>query len=1452
MALGDETREIGLNVGMTDSGADEVVKDIKEIGSAAEDAGKKVEKLEKDLQKTSKSKGTSTGTGSTRTSTSVTGQEAVDIEKTNQAFKAQSQYIRDAAAAGAEYGENIYAANARSQSSIANTRYALYDLASTYRTVGLTAGAAVAAIVGVSASFESAFTGVERTVDAPVDKINALRDALVDMSTEIPVAFTDLSEVATIGGQLDISASAIETFTENVVQFSATTNASIDAAATGFGRIAQLTDTSQDQFENIGSAVYQVGVKSVATETEILNMSQAIAASANLANYSAAEVIGLSGALSSLGVQPEQARTVIQTVFNDINKAISSGGTELDNFAAISGMTASEFKTAWGSDAANTFNRMLSGMASSGTNLTNVLTTLGFTNAREVNTLTRLSQNMDVVNQTMQESRTSYADATALSDAYGMVADNVASKLVTLKNSILGIFDAMGQNSGAGAFLDVVQDITEGVRSIVTFVGNIPVLGDAFGAITTGGIAAVAVVGLVKAGVYTLKASYLALLTAGESLNAGTVRATTAFWGLSRAFAGAKVSAQGAGATMTSLSLASRASAVASGLATTAWTAFTRAFLPLAATTAAVWAIGKAIDAVTNSTKSASEKASDMGISWAGLGDAIQQDTATWKETGEALHTWTVEGDTAKNTSSGLASAMGLVQDSANGTAAATDTATTAQKNYTLAMGAETQRVIMEQIAGSEKLQDVYSNYGSVLESVGFSWQTYLQKIMSQDGTADAYLAGFLGKVDVAKGKLYDKVDEMNYALQGVGSTFPEQGLVIGDEVFSSWDQFKEEIGSTYDSIDGLDAAKGAFGDLRDVSADLTDQISGTTAEAGLLGDMGYQTADGLDTATSSAVNLSDTLWGSMSATSDFEQAMYNLGGSIAENGYVLDAYSEAGRANMSSMSQVVNAAATAAGGDMNVLAKLLAQALAALGGTGTQAGQLFATKAQSIINDMAAGTNKAIPQVANLAAGLTNESFAAGLAAKKTDLATNANKRNGSSAASAAKEVYTLTDYINDLSGVMSRAFELRWGLDQATDDVANAYQNLLDMRQDAVDAVSDATDGLADARQKVKDVRLELSNLRAELNTLKANKNTLEYQLTVATDYGDTLRAQEIMAELGEVQQDIAENQNDQSKSSKELSKAQSSVTTASRELAAAQAAAKQDLSGNTENSRDQRKAVLDLVQSYQDQVLALSDSGRSQAEVAAETERLRQKFIEQMKQLGYSTTEAKKYAATFGDIKKAVESIPKKLTITVGSPVDTALREWRAKNTNGRGLSQGVNIPISSTFNDSGSRKAAKAAQIAANIAKWQQEYAAAMSSNNAMRIRGANYTLQAIQQWTNKLLSGNYWSGGFTGSGGKYDAAGVVHKGEYVFRKDQVDQSTGLPYASVLGSMLAGSLAPSAAPRATSTPFPSVLQVELSPTDRNLLRQGGSVAIMVDGKVLATTVNNQNTNTTSRGS
>ena len=82
---------------------------------------------------------------------------------------------------------------------------------------------------------------------------------------------------------------------------------------------------------------------------------------------------------------------------------------------------------------------------------------------------------------------------------------------------------------------------------------------------------------------------------------------------------------------------------------------------------------------------------------------------------------------------------------------------------------------------------------------------------------------------------------------------------------------------------------------------------------------------------------------------------------------------------------------------------------------------------------------------------------------------------------------------------------------------------------------------------------------------------------------------------------------------------------------------------------------------------------------------------------------------------------------------------------------------------------------------------------------------------------------------------------------------VNQSTGLPYADALGRIMRGYQTGGyvTAPKAARTASTSVSIVELSPTDRVLLAAAGNITLTLDGKIVASTVNNRNKNSDYRG-
>lgn len=344
-------------------------------------------------------------------------------------------------------------------------RYSLYDVSSTMGVVSAaTLGAATAALT-FAAKYETAFTAVERTTSANDATLQLLRDQLINLSTEIPLAFQDLTNIASLGAQLGISATDLTNFTKVVSEFSATTNVSTDEAAKGFGRLGELLGVLPKDYEKLGSAIAFVGVNSAATETEILRTSTGIAGVAKAAGLSTDYVIGLAGSLASLGVPAEQSRGALTRVFQEINRAAVSGGPQLEAFASVLGKTTAETQKLAQTDIQGFFQQLLTGFSSMNTgDFTAALDALSLSDIRVTNTLTRLSKNLPLVNSLLGNAAEQFSVGTFLADAYSKKVDDLASRFQLFQNAIGNLTAAFGEAAigPAGGLLNFLSDIANG------------------------------------------------------------------------------------------------------------------------------------------------------------------------------------------------------------------------------------------------------------------------------------------------------------------------------------------------------------------------------------------------------------------------------------------------------------------------------------------------------------------------------------------------------------------------------------------------------------------------------------------------------------------------------------------------------------------------------------------------------------------------------------------------------------------------------------------------------------------------------------------------------------------------------------------------------------------------------------------------------------------------------
>lgn len=400
-----------------------------------------------------------------------------------------------------------------------------------------------------------------------------------------------------------------------------------------------------------------------------------------------------------------------------------------------------------------------------------------------------------------------------------------------------------------------------------------------------------------------------------------------------------------------------------------------------------------------------------------------------------------------------------------------------------------------------------------------------------------------------------------------------------------------------------------------------------------------------------------------------------------------------------------------------------------------------------------------------------------------------------------ATAKVRTLIDYSNDLESVFSRAFDIRFSAGSTLDQITSSFLKIADATEQA---------------------REEVEKLTIDIDKLTADRKLKEYFLSVAEAYGDTLRSAKLRAELAQIDSDLA-------KKSKDFAKQQDKTN--------------KTLVGSSDAAIENREEILDLVKSYQDHVKALAASGMQQSQLASMTEQLRQDFLAQAVQLGYNESELQTYAAAFGDVSAAIDAVPRDVTVDFnGDPALTAIEEFVAKANSALGGIGPVDVPLNDNM-------AARQSALQGRIDYLRAAVRKALNDGNfaAAQARDSDLASHLRALLSQDYASVGFASGGYTGAGGKYDVAGVVHRGEYVVPKEQVNQSTGTPYfMQQMPKFFSGGYV------GGSTGGPSSMIVELSPTDRQLLARAGNVQLSIDGRVIAGATNNANYVSALRGS
>ena len=359
---------------------------------------------------------------------------------------------------------------------------------------------AIQEVATASYQLEDAYTNMMKTVDGSNEQYQALKDSAVAASMQNPVSADQILNVEALGGQLGFAIDELEEFQRVANGLDISTNMTWEEASTNMAQFANIMKMNHDDIGRYGAAIVDLGNNFATTEADISDMAMRIAGAGATLGLSEADVLGLSTALTSMGLTAEAGGSSISQIMLKIDKAVANGtdgvkqfadqaGMSVDDFLAhISnldsdaltefaegfGMTASEleketvdvaeqlkiwadtagydsaeaFAAAWKESPITALQAVFSGMdaaAEDGTNIALLLDELNIKTIRQGDVARRLANNSGLLTDAVRASNAAWEENIALDTEVARRNQSLSGRMDVLKNSFTAIKTEIGE-----------------------------------------------------------------------------------------------------------------------------------------------------------------------------------------------------------------------------------------------------------------------------------------------------------------------------------------------------------------------------------------------------------------------------------------------------------------------------------------------------------------------------------------------------------------------------------------------------------------------------------------------------------------------------------------------------------------------------------------------------------------------------------------------------------------------------------------------------------------------------------------------------------------------------------------------------------------------------------------------------------------------------------------------
>lgn len=317
---------------------------------------------------------------------------------------------------------------------------------------GLMLGSALAfqqaqAAINTMADFEQGLVAVGKTADIRGPDLTQFGKSIIGVSRSLDsvIGTPKLLELGAVAGTLGVKGSEnITKFSQTLAKLEKATDLVGEQGAKSIARILNVTGEGVGVVEQFGSAITALGNNLAASESEILAVANEVARSTAPFGLASHEVLGISGALKSLGVQSEAGGTAVGKLFKEMEAAVATG-KNLQGFSKILGLSGDQIVKQFKDRPAQLFVPFVQGLqriVQSGQSVGLALKDVGIGGEIAFKVLAPLATRADLVARSMGISSEEFTKNIALQKEFAAASRTIRSAMAAVVNEFQNIINS--------------------------------------------------------------------------------------------------------------------------------------------------------------------------------------------------------------------------------------------------------------------------------------------------------------------------------------------------------------------------------------------------------------------------------------------------------------------------------------------------------------------------------------------------------------------------------------------------------------------------------------------------------------------------------------------------------------------------------------------------------------------------------------------------------------------------------------------------------------------------------------------------------------------------------------------------------------------------------------------------------------------------------------------------